>query len=216
MNGEGTGDEYYDYNDLQAVALLTNENMADFDWTKPIVGSGGNNESLPTLKVATSDYIQSWDESTVEFSNQFRPRSPSEFIDNYSDGGNDYWNVMCTSFVAQKKKTDHWEWNLIGSYNSDQSLNDSDSEEDGDISDEPGCKIKEFGPKLVFKGDTAEAVEDPSGSILNINFWYRYFTWLKTTDFQIFASSVIFLILNFEIIFLVFFKKWFVDNLHRQ
>lgn len=96
MNGEGTGDEYYDYNDLQAVALLTNENMADFDWTKPIVDSGGNNGSLPTLKVATSDYIQTWDESNVEFSNQFRPRSPSEFVDSYSDGGN-------TSFVVQIK-----------------------------------------------------------------------------------------------------------------
>ena len=134
MNEEGA--EEYDYNDLQAVALLTNENVADFDWNKPILDPATSTGPLPTFKVGTSDQPWMEDSNNIGQFSQFRPRSPSEFVDNnYSD---------------------------CGSYNSDQSCAD---DSDSDCLDEPdednSCKVKEFGPKLVFKGDTAEAVEEP-------------------------------------------------------
>ncbi|EFX72380.1 hypothetical protein DAPPUDRAFT_308316 [Daphnia pulex] len=47
-----------------------------------------------------------------------------------------------------------------GSYNSGQSANDSDTD-DVSEEDESGCKVKEFGPKFVCRGDTAEAIEEP-------------------------------------------------------
>ena len=145
-------DDDYDYNDLQAVALLTNDNMADFDWNKEIVDpSVVTNGSLSTFKVESGSSLQSWDDpSAANISSQFRPRSPSEYVDNYSDGG---------------------------SYNSDQSMDDSDSDDsaaaaDGDADDDDddnNCKVKEFGPKLVFRGDTAEAVEEPLSSKMKKN-----------------------------------------------
>lgn len=132
------------------MSLLTNENAADFDWTKPVAdpSGAGSNGPLPNLHVAggTPDYeIKPWNDGDAlgtgpdQFSH-FRPRSPSEFIDqcNYSDYG--------------------------GSYNSDQSGDDSDSDDLSDESEDDSCKVKEFGPKLVCRGDTAEAVEEPGGA----------------------------------------------------
>ena len=153
-NGDA-GDEDYDYNDLQAVALLTNENVADFDWTKAVDGEPGLAASagpLPSFSVGTPDRhnnLQPWMENgdigqvqqtASKFSQEFRPKSPSEYIEaTYSD--------------------------YSGSYNSDQSTDDSDSDDAQEESgNENSCKVKEFGPKLVFKGDTAEAVEEPGGA----------------------------------------------------
>ena len=133
-DGEATNDEYYDYNDLQAVALLTNDNMADFDWSKTIADPIGKNASLSTFSVDSPEYLQTWDNADADNFSHFRPRSPSEFVDNYSDGG---------------------------SYNSDQSMGDSDTDDYEQPDDETSCKTKEFGPKLVCKGDTAEAIEEP-------------------------------------------------------
>lgn len=117
------------------MALLTNENVADFDWNKPIIDPVASVGKLPKFSMGTSDGLQSWEDSNADHFSQFRPRSPSEFVENYSD---------------------------CGSYNSDQScLDDSDSDCEDEPDEESSCKVKEFGPKLVFKGDTAEAVEEP-------------------------------------------------------
>lgn len=91
---------------------------------------------IPSFTVGSPDRIDTWSaESTNEQYSQYRPRSPSEFINNYSEGG---------------------------SYNSDQSADDSDSGDDSDESDdENDCKVKEVGPKFVCRGDTAEAIEEP-------------------------------------------------------
>ncbi|KAI9556129.1 hypothetical protein GHT06_018703 [Daphnia sinensis] len=133
QNGTGeTVDEDYDYSDLQAVALLTNENGADFDWSKPVVDISGLEGSLPKFGVGTQDYVGSWEEPKPKEFSQYRPKSPSELISNFSDG----------------------------SYNSDQSMNDSESDDDSE-EEENVCKVKEFGPKFVCRGDTAEAIEEP-------------------------------------------------------
>lgn len=127
-----TVDEDYDYSDLQAVALLTNDSGTDFDWSKPVVDITGHDGSLPAFGVGTQDYIESWSDSKTKQFSQYRPQSPSELVSNFSDG----------------------------SYNSDHSANDSDTD---DVSEEEenSCKVKEFGPKFVCRGDTAEAIEEP-------------------------------------------------------
>jgi len=114
---------------------LTNENVADFDWTKPVPGdSTSGSGAAPSFNMTAN-----WTDD---------PPVPQNSVPcNYSDYG--------------------------GSYNSDcQSMDDDDDDYsdgngmmvDDDVEDEERCKVKEFGPKLVFKGDTAEAVEDPIGS----------------------------------------------------
>ena len=52
VDGDGANEDYYDYNDLQAVALLTNDNTADFDWDKKIADPIVSNASLSTFKVS--------------------------------------------------------------------------------------------------------------------------------------------------------------------
>lgn len=83
--------------------------------------------------MGTQDFIEPWNDSSSGHFSKYRPRSPSEFVANFSDDG---------------------------SYNSDQSANDSDTDDSSDELDENSCKIKEFGPKFVCRGDTAEAIED--------------------------------------------------------
>lgn len=112
--------------------MLTNDNGADFDWSKPVADISGLEGALPTFGVGTQDYVGSWDEQKTKEFSQYRPKPPSELISNFSDG----------------------------SYNSDQSMNDSDTDEASE-EEENACKVKEFGPKFVCRGDTAEAIEEP-------------------------------------------------------
>lgn len=93
----------------------------------------GHDGSLPAFGVPTpQSYLEPWGESKTKQFSQYHPQSPSELISNFSDG----------------------------SYNSGQSANDSDTD-DVSEEDESGCKVKEFGPKFVCRGDTAEAIEEP-------------------------------------------------------
>ena len=97
----------------------------------------GHDGPLPKVTFAggTPDYIETWSETNTEQFSQYRARSPSEFVNNFSDDG---------------------------SYNSDQSANDSDTDDDSNRpDDENDCKVKEVGPKFVCRGDTAEAIEEP-------------------------------------------------------
>ena len=125
------------------MSVLANDDGTDFDWNKKIADPIVNNSSISTFKVGSPGCLQSWDDPHADNFSHFRPKSPSEFIDNFSDGG---------------------------SYNSDQSLDDSDMDAiEESCSDDENCKVKEFGPKLVFKGDTAEAVEESNPSKLKKN-----------------------------------------------
>ena len=103
------------------------------------------------FQVGSPSCLQSWDDpSGGDNFSDFRPKSPSEFVDDYSDDDDDGGGG--------------------GSYNSDQSLDDSDTDSeledgsDGDEEEDDNCRVKEFGPKLVCRGDTAEAVEEPNSS----------------------------------------------------
>lgn len=114
------------------MSLLTNDIGTDFDWTKPVTDVKGMDGALPTFPVGSPDSHEPWNDSRP--GQTYHSRSPSGLISNFSDDG---------------------------SYNSDQSADESDTDVSSDEQDDNTCQVKEFGPKFVCRGDTAEAIEEP-------------------------------------------------------